>query len=657
MYRKIFSCDLIIRFLSVWALLLFVQPVCQGQNLFGSRSQNDTDGISRLQALARNAETDSAIKLYKQIISKSTGANYAEGAGSALLEIGQLYMDKGRFQDGMNYFRQAYHWCLKSTNKEDIATYHYCIGLASFYLGNYEIAAANYYKALGELDKVNKKVSLTGVNTYSNLAVINLRLKQNAQALSYFNYAEDIARIGNFDYKLAMVLINKGDYYLGQSKPDSAKTYFEEGLKIAKKIGKVDLQAYANEEIGQAYVMLGKYENAVPYLHVAINLARNKFNYIVIDASYVLAEALYNLGDFKNAESLLVTNLNEAAASNLKDNTIKGYSILTEVYKASGQYKKAIDCLEMIAVLKDTLTSTEKTRAINQMEIKFKIAEKEQQIAKNDLLIAQQKGKIAQKNMWMAIILGSIFLLILILFGIYRNGRHKQRLQTQQIKSLQQENRIGILKAIVHGEDNERQRIARELHDGIGGMLSAAIMRFMTIKHTNNEITKVPAYYEVMELLEEMGDEIRKTAHNLMPEVLLKQSLPEAMHSFCNYVQEGGTLQIDFQCYGQFDNISQDFKLNIYRILQELIKNILQHAKATTALVQLQMHEQLLTITVEDNGVGFNTATIVNGLGLHNLQTRVLSMDGNYTFESEVGKGTSVYIEFDLRNVAINEMI
>lgn len=657
MCRSHFYNKLFIRFTSVLVLFLFCYVCAFGQGQVGSRSRSDTDGIGSMLAMAKNSGSDTALRLYRQVLQKSKDINYSEGASTALIEIGQLYIDKGRFQDGLNYFKQAEHWSKRSGDKELIAMYYNSVGLANFYLGNYEAAADHYYKALDELKTANKDESLTGVNVYSNLAVINLRLKQNDQAISFFNKAEDRARIGQYNDKLAMILINKGEYYLGLKKTDSSRVYFKEGLKIAKKINKEDLQAYAYEEIGETYVAAGEYDKAIASLQQAIALSKGRYNYVAIDASYVLAEAMYNLGDFNNAESLLLSSLKEAAASNLKDNTLKGYGILIDMYKAEGDYKKAIETMELAADLKDSLTSIEKTTAINQMQINYASAKKDEKIAQNDLLIAQQKSNIAQKNLWIALIAGSIFLLVAILFGIYRNGRHKQRLQSEQIKSLQQENRIGILKAIVHGEDNERERIARELHDGIGGMLSATMMRFMSIRHANKEIAKLPAYYEVMELLEEMGDEIRKTAHNLMPEVLMKQSLPDALNSFCNYMQEGGTLQIDFQCYGSFENISQDFKLNIYRILQELIKNILQHAKATTALVELQLHDQLLTITVEDNGVGFDADKIVNGLGLHNLQTRVRSLDGNYTFDSAPGKGTSVYMEFDLRNITINELV
>ena len=150
-----------------------------------------------------------------------------------------------------------------------------------------------------------------------------------------------------------------------------------------------------------------------------------------------------------------------------------------------------------------------------------------------------------------------------------------------------------------------------------------------------------------MDILGEMGDEIRKTAHNLMPEVLLKQSLPDAVRAYCNNVRDGALFQLDFQSYGAFDDLTEDFKLNIYRIIQELLKNITQHAQASHVLVELVANENVLTVTVEDDGKGFNTGEIKNGIGLHNLRTRVNSMDGHFTLESEQGKGTSVFIEFD----------
>ena len=178
-------------------------------------------------------------------------------------------------------------------------------------------------------------------------------------------------------------------------------------------------------------------------------------------------------------------------------------------------------------------------------------------------------------------------------------------------------------------------------------MPSSAIMRFSTLHHDNEVISRAASYREAMNILEQMGDEIRKTAHNLMPDVLLKQNLQDAVQHYVDTVQEGSDLHIDYQSYGSFDDLNEEFKLNIYRIIQELLKNITRHACATYALVQLIRTENMLTVTVEDNGVGFNKDEVKNGIGLHNLQTRVSSLDGHFTLESEAGRGTTVFIEFN----------
>ena len=335
-------------------------------------------------------------------------------------------------------------------------------------------------------------------------------------------------------------------------------------------------------------------------------------------------------------------------AHNFKDKYIKYYVKLIEVYKATGQYQKALDYTDIVNALKDSLISVEKAKAINQLDIKFQTAEKDKQIAQSQLQIATQNSNITRKNRWTAAVSGGIALLALLLLVIYRNARHKQRLQAEQIKTLQKESTIGNLKSMVQGEESERARIARELHDGIGGTLSAAMMRLMAVRHDKEDVTNVPAYNEALALLDDMGTELRKTAHNLMPETLLKQTLPEAVSAYCHSMQKDGTLHIDFQALGDFGLLGADVKLNVYRIVQELLRNIVQHAQATTALVQLMMHGRVLTVTVEDNGRGFDKDAMRTGMGMQNLQTRVSSMNGHYTLETAPGKGTTVFIEIDL---------
>ncbi len=605
-----------------------------------------TGGIKDL-----NTNMDSSLLIFKDVLQKSLAVNYAHGVANAITGIGLIDLDKGNYSHSLTYFLKALPYSLKSTDKKDLAKCYNEIGLSYYYMGDYTKASEYFFNALREIKNADSEYTSVGANIYNNLSNINVSFGQPDKALSYLNKAEDIARTGNHSHELGMTLINKAlvlyGTYKSNTETDSARLRFFEVLGIAKMNGFKDLEAFAMSNIAGTYMSSGQYKKAIPYLQHAVSLSKNKSEAMYISSSYGLGLALYSLGRYGDAETAIASILKKASTKNHKDDIIQMYLALSNTYSAMGQYKKALDCTYTIISLKDSLLNLEKAKAINEMDIKYKTSEKDKQIIQNQLLIAQQSSRITRNKMWMLSIASVAALFLIISIAVYRNIIHKQRIQAEHIRSLEQENKINTLKAAVQSEDNERSRLAMELHDGIGGMLSAAIMRLSTVHHKNEAISRIPVYQEAMDILGEMAVEIRKAAHNLMPEVLLKQSLPDAVNTHCNFIRESGKLQIDFQCHGSFDNLTDNFKLNVYRIVQELLNNITHHAKATHAFVQLLINENILIITVEDDGIGFNKGEMKSGLGLHNLQTRVSSLDGHFTIDSEPGKGTSVIIQFE----------
>jgi signal transduction histidine kinase len=609
----------------------------------GTENKTINDLLFKAKAISN---PDSAIRKYKNVLEVSLNAGYWNGAATALMGIGLKYFEKSSFDTGLDYIKQAYPYCVKSAADGSLGRYYSNTAIYYSYLGNYVEASANYYKALEEFNKVFKTPTTAVAVVYLNLAHLNKELQQYDKALGYYSKGLAIIRSGNHPYELAGALNNIGNVYIMKKMPDSAKKCFIEAIDTAEKYHLIAPLASAEMNLGGIYFEEGYEEKGIALLIDASKLVKNTFPFLEIEVSYSLGEVWTRQKKFKDAEHILLSSIEKARSLKLKDYVIKGTTKLFELYVASGQYKKAIVCQDTIAVLKDSLLSAEKARAINLMEIKYKTSEKDGEIAANRLLIEQQKNKLARRNTWTIGTVSGILILMLILGWLYRRSRHKQYILTQQVKSLQQENKIEVLKAMLDGEEQERSRIAKELHDGIGGMLSATLIRFTTVDE--NETDKISSQKEVLGLLEEMGDEIRKTAHNLVPGVLMKQTLSEALCSYCNVVQNGSGLQIDFQSHGNFDDMEQDVKLNTYRIIQELLKNIIQHANATYVLVQLIVRDEVLTITVEDNGAGFNQSDVKSGIGLYNLKSRVHILNGSYTIDSG-DKGTSVYIEFDLR--------
>jgi two-component system, NarL family, sensor kinase len=194
--------------------------------------------------------------------------------------------------------------------------------------------------------------------------------------------------------------------------------------------------------------------------------------------------------------------------------------------------------------------------------------------------------------------------------------------------------------------------MSRDLHDGLGGLLSGIKFSFQHIKQ-NVQLTAGDAkdFDRSLDMLDSSIHELRRVAHNMMPEALMKFGLDLALKDFCNDINQTGILNVTYQSIGLEDaKIDQTVAITIYRIVQELINNTLKHAAAKHAIVQVTKSDNLLTVTVEDDGKGFDTATISNtsGIGWINIKHRVDFLKGTIDLHSEPGKGTSVLIELTI---------
>lgn len=615
----------------------------------------DTVAIMNIMRNARKTiDADSAVRLYRLAAEKSIDANFYYGASTALICIASTYCEKSNYQEAKNYITQAIPYADKLSDRSRIAYCHNTLGAISLRLGNYVTASENFFAGLSKLKTIDSSNCEAAIYIYTNLANISEELHQQEKKIFYLNEAERLARTVKMNPEsryvaLAGVLINEGNCY--SSFPDTAIRYYMEALDLVKKMDAarkevhVRFQSMADVNLGSAYEKKGDYEKAIRYYQESIRLAKNNYKYVALGAAFDLADVLRHLKKYREAETVLLQALNESKNLQDRKQITSCYAGLAEVYKDSKQFEKAVSCMDSEIAINDSLMVSEKDKAISQVEARYNSAEKDRQIARSELLIAQQKTKITQKNIWIGSITSAVLMLALLSFGFYRNRSLRQ---DSLIKSLKQQNTISVLKGVVQGEEKERMRLARDLHDGIGGMLSATKMRFMALRHDHADLIGSTRYLEAMGLLDIMGDEIRKTSHNLMPEALLKQNLADALQTYCNSMQSGTDTHIEFQSYGPLDGLANDFKLNVYRIVQELLKNTLQHAHATYVSVQLMMLEKYLTISVEDNGAGFNPSEVKDGIGLSNLKTRVLSHEGHYTVKSEPGKGTTVFIEFEM---------
>ena len=226
------------------------------------------------------------------------------------------------------------------------------------------------------------------------------------------------------------------------------------------------------------------------------------------------------------------------------------------------------------------------------------------------------------------------------------------------MESMQQEKEIQLLQAVMQGEEKERSRIAKDLHDGVAGMLAAVKMHFKSIAMHVGGVLKTEGYQQGIQLLDEASQEVRKTSHNLMPEVLLQHGLDEAVRRYCNNVTNSSKLMVQYYPIGEIGRFIDSFELSVYRIVQELLNNIVKHSKASEAIVQITHQSGLLSITIEDNGIGLpKEGQQKDGIGLKSLQSRVKAMNGKIEFDSTSGQGLNAYLEFETIGLVKEEAV
>jgi signal transduction histidine kinase len=288
--------------------------------------------------------------------------------------------------------------------------------------------------------------------------------------------------------------------------------------------------------------------------------------------------------------------------------------------------------------------------AMQEMQVKYETAKKEKEIT----ILSSQKR---ERNILIYSLLGILVVSTGLGYSIYHNTKNKRTIAEQQLlvkekqlAEMEKERQLLATQSVLKGEEAERSRMARDLHDGLGGLLSGVKINLSAMKgnaiFTNENIK---AFDNALKLLDTSISELRRVAHNLMPETLNHYGLKTAVMDYVNEMKTSVDTNITFSFFGDEVRYSPQLELTVYRIVQELVNNALKHAEAQKIGIVLIAKEERLCVQVVDNGKGFQPDQIKgDGKGLVGIRDRVTSYKGQFEIESEPGKGTDVSIEFSL---------
>lgn len=593
---------------------------------------------------------DSCIRLLQPMLELSRQSGFNRGIGAALTHIGLANMAKGEADSALFYYHSAMPYVQQSSYDQSLVALLYTgTGFPYLRKSNYVLASSFFYNALQIITDNNLQETAIAARLYMDIGDFWWVFRRYDRTKNYFLKSEKIARQLKDTAALIAIYGNLGNLYYNLNDLKTSDVYMQQALKLAEQKHVVRAQQQLLANMGATLRETGHPEAAIPYFEKAISLADDQHAHQHnLQSYYNLGFAYYEAGNYEKAKQCVQNAIQQSEALDMdKEHLGEAMLVMAGIYEHEHNYEAANKWLNKHIAFVEDILEKQADSSINRLEDNYRIAEKDKQIAQKQLLLSRKELVIKNKNIWIGGISTGLLVLGMLLFIVVRLGKHKRHLNEMEIRNLKQEKELVYLKAMMEGEERERARLARELHDGIGGMLASAKMGLGAIKNADDS----NSLNNVMRLLNDTAAEVRQTAHNLMPDILTRNSLKDALLLYCADINTHSQLEVDLQFYGRLEEMNKSVELIFYRIAQELIQNIVKHSQATQAVIQIIQDSGRLNLIVEDNGVGFEQSEIDKGFGMQNLQFRVQALQGYISVTSAKGKGTSVYIEFDLEKL------
>lgn len=678
------------------------------KNSFAIKKSAISKPIPKIQDLYTLYNKGEEKKAYKKahLLLKSQIDNRSAASTNLLLAY---YFNKRAIIDSSIYYtNQAFKY--NTTANDSLKSRLFSLG--------YNLLAINYNKR--GLFNESKKWHLKGIEaaqkyneknlfyvhthglaqTYTELGDYQNALRLFKQCLEYKDDAEII--LGSY--------INIGDLYSRLKDYDNAVTYYKKGKSLCEKSNNYQGKTIILLGLGENYQLQNKYQEALKMFQEALAIAdENELNQLAIISRSSIGDCYISQKKYDEAKLIFSEALQKSADFGLLQNQIDIYDELRKIAIKQEDYKNAYLFFEKATHLKDSISKLERIKEINELEIKYKTAQKQKEIkslkfqneAKKLTLTSQEEAiknmvlreEILNKNNEYTILAFqnssnkkrneisllkkdqqlkaleinqqkkiklyaiSAFLILLIpiialLFQFHKRFKvqhllniKQTEISSQKINSILKEQELELIKASISGQDKERQRISQELHDSIGGNLAAIKLQVNHLSPSNFSNIQ-----NISNQLDETYQQVRNLSHTLLPKKFSQNKFLEVLESYLSNISEASKIKISYIPYPkkEINELHENIQIEIFKIIQELLTNTIKHAKASEIEIQLNYIENTLNLLFEDNGIGFETENISRGIGFINMENRINKLNGTFAIDSKLKRGTIFNIEIQI---------
>jgi len=478
--------------------------------------------------------------------------------------------------------------------------------------------------------------------------------KQSAKAIAVLNKA-----ISDFE-EFWPAITNEaftylGDAYYAQEEFKKAEITFNKALNGSKNEGNREMELTINLKLG----MLSENENDFERAFLYYNETRNEglkegLHTLYFEGTIRMANLFFKEGNYQAANMALTTAYVNAIERENLNYQAQILGVQHRVFSATEDYSNAYAVMTQLAAIKNKINSAQQRKVSKELEVQYETLQKEKQILhltenqlKKESELQRQK---TYKNAFLIGFLIILFPIIALLYTYYQKiqaqselAKKQEELNSQKVDALQKEQELNLIKASMEGQDEERKRIAQELHDSIGGNLAGIKLQLASVDEPKE-------LGSISKQLDETYQLVRDISHTLVPKKFKENAFTDLVEQYVNSISKTGKLKFEFHPHPKklVNGISEKLQVELFKIIQELMTNTLKHAEAKNVELHLTILDTELSLLFEDNGKGFDTTEISSGMGSKNIKNRVHDMQGRLNIDSQVGRGTVVAIEVPL---------
>jgi two-component system, NarL family, sensor kinase len=550
-----------------------------------------------------------------------------------------VYFEMGEMDNALVHNNSALEYFERAGYDIGVASIKINIGNIRLFAGEFDEAVKLYYDGLEMLEAMQDTLRLT--ISYMNIGTLFYRNQYHEESLNYNFKALLWARKLQNPSIIADLHTNTANVYNFLNNTDAYLQYIDSAVTFARSANYLFGLMNSYNSLALHYHKTSDYDAALDYALLAADNAREYGNPANIADVYNTAGSIFLAKNNIDSAKVYLEKAIELSKTNGFLDVLSAARLnMSILFEKSSDFAGAYRELSEYLELHDSIFRMEKQRELQEMDRRYRVAEKENEIEQQSLTIALREREIRRQNIWVAFSIVMALVAIAFIFVVWQWMKNRNRLIAREVEEVKLKREKQVMNAVIQGEEKERQRIARELHDGINGNLAALKLQLTGIQNGRFD-----------QLIDLTMDEVRTLSHNLVPDVVKKFGLHEALQQYITSLQRGSSLEVDCQFLGDTPVIHEDLAVQIYRIVQELVSNVLKHADASHLLVQVATGQSSISITIEDNGKGFEIdpkkglSFPGKGIGLSGVENRITWLKGQFDIHSSTQSGTSVHIE------------